>query len=182
MTKVDKIVLIHGNSGGLSTDHWFPFLKQALENDGFVVDARDFPDNQIAHENVWLPFLKDVVNANENTILIGHSSGAVAAMRYAEQNRIFASVLVGVNFTDLNDDNEKASGYYNHPWNWGKIKSNQNWILQFNSTDDPYIPISEARFIHERLGTEYYEFDNRGHFMTTDFPEVLDLLKKKLGE
>ena len=114
--------------------------------------------------------------------MIGHSSGAVASLRYAEQNKIFGSVLVGVCYTDTNDETEKASGYYNHPWIWDKIKTNQNWIVQFASTDDPYIPITEPRYIHEKLNTEYSEYTDKGHFMITEFPEIIQILKNKLDK
>lgn len=176
-----KIVLIHGNGGGTSADHWFPQLTKLLRDLGLNVVAKDFPDNQVAHDSIWLPYLKNEIKADENTIIIGHSSGGVAEMRFAEENKIYGSVLVGVNYTDLGDATEKESGYYSRPWNWEKIKANQNWIVQFASKDDPYIPISEPRFIHEKLSSEYYEFNDRGHFMVTDFPEIFEVLKKKLN-
>ena len=43
--------------------------------------------------DIWLPDLEEL-GADERTILIGHSSGAVAAMRYAESHRVLGSILV----------------------------------------------------------------------------------------
>lgn len=174
-----KIVLVHGNGGGTGEDNWFPEVKRELEKLGHQALSPTFPDNQVAHENIWLPYLKDELKADENTILIGHSSGGVAALRYAEQHKILGSVIVSANYTDLGDATEKASGYYAHPWDWEKIKANQKWILQFASTDDPYIPIAEARFIHERVGSEYFEFTDRGHFMMPSFPQLIQKLVAK---
>jgi hypothetical protein len=34
-----------------------------------------------ARESIWLAFMKDVLQCAEDTIIIGHSSGAEAAMR-----------------------------------------------------------------------------------------------------
>lgn len=175
-----KVVLIHGNGGGTAAGFWFPSVKESLEKMGLTVIARDYPDKEIAHESIWVPFLKNEIKADENTIIVGHSSGGVAAMRYAEKNKIYGSVLVGVNHTDLGDATEKESGYYDRPWEWEKIKANQNWIIQFASIDDPYIPIEEERFISEKLGSEYHEFTDRGHFMTTEFPELVEVLRNKL--
>ena len=31
--------------------------------------------------SIWLPYMKDELKVDENTIIIGHSSGAVAAIR-----------------------------------------------------------------------------------------------------
>ena len=39
------------------------------------------PDPNVARESIWLPFIRDVLKADERTIVVGHSSGAEAAMR-----------------------------------------------------------------------------------------------------
>lgn len=75
---------------------------------------------------------------------MGHSSGAIAAMRFAETNRLLGSVLVGSYHTDLELTSEKQSGYFDRPWDWASIKRNQKWIIQFAATNDPWIPIKEA--------------------------------------
>src|SRR5579884_2945796 len=183
MTKT-KAILIHGNGGGNGSLHWFPWVKKELEKLGLEVQNPDFPDAVEAKASIWLPFLEKL-GADENTILIGHSSGALAAMRYAEEHKILGSVLVGVAHTDLGEESERISGYFDKPWDWEKIKSNQKWIIEFHSTDDPYIPVEEARFVHEKLDTEYYEFTDQGHFGNPDrvkleFPELVEAIKKKL--
>src|SRR5690606_22490502 len=110
-----------------------------------------------------LPYL-DQLSADAETVLVGHSSGAVAAMRYAENHRLKGIVLVGACYTDLGMEEERQSGYYDTPWDWEKIKQNTDWIVQFASTDDPWIPVDEARHIAEHLNAEYHEFTDRGHF------------------
>ena len=180
-----KIILIHGNGGSTTEDNWFPYVKKELKKLNINVVSKTFPDNKLARQEYWLPFLKDDLQADENTILIGHSSGAVAAMRFAEKNKIYGSILIGASYTDLGDEAEKQSGYYNSPWDWNSIKNNQNWIMQFSSIDDPYIPINEARHIHEKLNTDYHEYNNRGHFSwdvgLKEFPELIQAIKAKLG-
>ena len=90
-----NVILIHGNGGSTAADIWLPFLERALTALGLVVINQTFPDNVKARARYWLPFLEEL-GANEHTILIGHSSGAVAAMRYAETHRLWGSILVGV--------------------------------------------------------------------------------------
>lgn len=176
-----KIIIIHGNGGATGSIHWFPYAKKELEKDGFEVIAPTMPDNVLAREKYWLPFLRDNLLADEKTILIGHSSGAVAAMRYAEDNKLYGTVLVAACHTDLGDENEKIAGYYNRPWQWEKIKANQNWIIQFHSTDDPAIPVEEARYVHEHLNCEYHELTGKGHYNTTEFPELIEAIKRKFN-
>jgi uncharacterized protein len=182
--KDTKVILIHGNSGGKASDNWIPYLESELSKDAVTVIARDFPDNDLARESIWIPFLKNELQADENTVIVGHSSGAIAAMRFAEDNKILGSVLIGAYYTDLGFEKEKLSGYFNRPWRWDAIKRNQQWIVQFASTDDPWIPIAEPRYIHEKLNTKYYEYHDKGHFggdyHKETFPEALAVLKNKL--
>ncbi|MFZ2199499.1 MAG: alpha/beta hydrolase, partial [Microgenomates group bacterium] len=108
-----------------------------------------------------------------------------ATLRYLENHKLFGAIIIGVNYTDLDDESEKESGYYDAPWQWDKIRANAGWIVQFASTDDPYIPIDQPRFIHNQLNTEYHELSDRGHFMighnpiNNIFPEIIDVIVQK---
>lgn len=171
-----KVVLVPGNSGCTTQDNWFPSVQKELEAKGLKVVAATFPDPILARESYWIPFLKNELAVDEHTILVGHSSGAIASMRFAEQHRILGSVLVGAYYNDLNIENEKLSGYFSRPWDWEKIRANQSWISLFASDDDPWIPVEHPRFIHQQLNCEYHEFKHMGHFggdyFKPDFPEL----------
>lgn len=179
-TLTPKAILIHGNGGSTAGDIWLPFVERGLTALGLVVVNRTFPDNVKARAQSWLPFLEEL-GAGEDTILIGHSSGAVAAMRYAETHRLLGSILIGVCHTDLGDPGEAASGYYRAPWQWQKIRANQQWIAIYQSTDDPHIPVAEARFVAAQLKCSYFEFTDRGHFVDSrEFPEVVEFVRRRL--
>ena len=182
MTK--KVILIPGNGGGSPRDNWFPAVKKELEAAGLKVIAEEFPDNQLARAEYWIPFLLNDLKADENTILIGHSSGAIAAMRIAEKQRILGSVLVGAYHTDLNMETEKQSGYFNSVWDWKSIKDNQQWTILFASQNDPWISVEEPRYIHSQLDCEYHEYKNDGHFggdyFKPTFPELSHAIIRNL--
>lgn len=181
-----KVIFIHGNGGGdiNAPDGWFPWVKKELEKHGLQVISQNFPDPVYARKEYWLPFLEKL-GVDENTILIGHSSGAVAAMRYAENHQILGSILVSACYTDLGMKSEAISGYYDSSWLWDDIKNNQQWIIQFHSTDDPLIPIEEARFIHKHLQSDYIEDSNQQHYGypvdKLEFPEIVTKIKQKLN-
>lgn len=101
-------------------------------------------------------------------------------MRYAETHQLLGSVLVGVCHSDLGDRLEAASGYYDRPWRWDRIRANQQWIGIFNSTDDPHIPIAEPRLVAAQVRASYFEFDDRGHFTDSVFPELIEFVRRKL--
>ena len=175
-----KAILIHGNGGSTAGDIWLPWLERELAGLGLDVTNQTFPDNVSARAHVWLPHL-EALGADQRTILIGHSSGAVAAMRYAETHRLLGSVLVSVCHTDLGDSFEAASGYYAEAWQWQRIRDHQQWIAIYNSTDDPHIPIAEPRFVASQLRCSYFEFTDRGHFVDSrQFPEIVDFIRRKL--
>lgn len=183
---MNRVVLLHGNGGGTGKDNWFPFVQSALQRQGVEVIAPDLPDSVLARKTYWFPYFKDVIHIGPNDIVVGHSSGALAILKYAEHNRIGASVLVGTYYTDLGYEDERTSGYFDTPWDWQKIKSNQQWTAIFASSDDPYIPIEEPRHIRDQLGSEYFELQHQGHFgglrhPKTEFPELLAFLQQKLS-
>lgn len=180
-----RIVYIHGNQAMHWSFAWAGWLKKELEAKGFPTFFETMPDSIIARSKYWMPFLEEHVKVGESDVLVGWSSGAVAAMRYAEAHKIKGSVLIGACHTDLGDDLERQSGYYDAPWRWDAIKANQEWVVQYASVDDPVIPIAESRFVHERLGSEYYEHEDKQHFgwpipMET-FPDLLEKLLAKIG-
>lgn len=174
-----RIVIIHGNGGLTEQDLWYPDARENLEKYGLEVITPTMPDNVIGRSVLWLLYMKDVLKIDENTVLVGHSTGAVAAARYAETHCIFGSVLVAAMHTDLGYIDEKRSGYFGAPWDWSAIKYNQNWIEQFASPNDPFIPIKESEHVREMLGTEYHEL-RRGHFQDVVFPELVEVIKNRL--
>ena len=174
-----KAIFLPGIGGGKTTDGWFPHLNAELTRLGIAVVAAEFPDPAQSRCQYWLPFVESL-GADAETILVGYSTGAIAAMRYAESHRILGSILVGTYYTDLRDEAEKQSGYFESPWDWPAIKRNQQWIGVFASIDDPCVPIEEARYVRDRLEATYFEFTDRGHFGTATLPEAAKFIESRL--
>ena len=53
-----RMILIPGNGGGGPEDNWFPWLAEQAEGLGLEVINVEFPDNQLARAEYWLPFLE----------------------------------------------------------------------------------------------------------------------------
>lgn len=175
-----RIIFIHGNQTMHWSFAWTPWLKTELEKLGFETVFETMPDSIIARAKYWLPFLHDYLHAGENDVLVGWSSGATASMRYAEKYRIKGSVLIAPSASDLGDDLEKQSGYFDTPWDWEKIKANQESCALFYSETDPYIPAAEFEQIASQLNPEQFNLPNRKHFIEDEtFPELLDYIIKK---
>src|SRR3989344_4911021 len=172
-----RIVYIHGNGASHWSFAWAKWLKAELEKAGYETFFETMPDSVIARKEHWLPFIEHYVKAGENDVIVGWSSGALAAMRYAELHKIRGSVLVGPCTTDLGIELEKQSGYFDTPWQWQKIKENQQHIAIVYSDDDPFIPQEEFAKITTALTPEVLKFSGKGHFIEQEtFPELLEYI------
>nr|KAG5695050.1 hypothetical protein BaRGS_032543 [Batillaria attramentaria] len=115
-----------------------PVKVVIVPGNGVKSVLRNFPDPVKARESYWLPFMENELRCDANTVIVGHSSGAEAAMRYAETHKVKAIVLVSACVTDLG--------------------------------------IEKQQQVAEELQTKLFKFDNRGHFMSRSFPELLSFL------
>ena len=150
-----RVIIVPGNGcTPVQQSNWYSYLENRLSQSGLfsAVILKDMPDPIEAKEHIWIPYIIDVLGADQNTILIGHSSGAVAAMRLLEKQKLFGCVLVSACHTDLGCESERISNYYSRPWEWNLIRSNSsNFLLQYHSIDDPFIPPSEADHVARML-------------------------------
>ncbi|EFC44488.1 hypothetical protein NAEGRDRAFT_67664 [Naegleria gruberi] len=88
-------------------------------------------------------------------------------MRYIEKHTLHACVLVSACVTDMGDENERKSGYYNREWNWELMKRNCPIIVQFGSEDDHLVDFeSEQKVVFEKLGSIPYIFQDKNHFLS----------------
>jgi len=182
---MNKVMIIPGNGNTDISFNWYLYVKKELEKLGFEVIAENMPDADLARKEFWLPFMEKKLAGDEKAILIGHSSGAIAILKYLETHKAEGAVIVGAYYTDLGESNEKASGYFDDEWQWGKIRQNTKWILQFASVDDPFIPIEEPRLVAKRTNSEYHEYTDQGHFGSgheekSTFPELVEAIKKHI--
>jgi uncharacterized protein len=178
MTK-PRIVYVHGNGTLHWSYGWASWFKFEVEKLGFETFFETMPDSIIARGEYWLPFLQDHVGVGENDVLVGWSSGAVAAMRYAETHKLHGSVLISPSYTDLNDELERESGYYANPWLWDDIKKNQQHIAVIHGDNDPWIPQEQFTFIAGKLGAEQMTVPGAQHFIElTQFPALMDYFKR----
>jgi len=180
-SKTSRVVIVPGNGcTPIRQCNWYSWLQTSLESRGVQVSMQDMPDPYEAKQSIWLPFMREQLQADANSIIVGHSSGAEAAMRFAETYKVRGLVLVAACYTDLGEASEAISGYYDRPWQWDKIKSNTQFITQFADQQDCFIPYSEAEVVHQGLGSELIASSRSDHFMVKKLPELLDHILAKL--
>jgi predicted alpha/beta hydrolase family esterase len=146
-----NFVILHGNHGTKAEDAWYTYLYNKLIPYGYQVDLRTHEEIVINSRVEIIRTLKEEINCNENTIIIGHSSGAEACMRYAEVFKVLGLVLVTPYVTHMGNNHEKESGYFDYPWKPNDIRNNAKWIIQFSSSDDPFISYKEQSQVIRRM-------------------------------
>jgi predicted alpha/beta hydrolase family esterase len=178
-----KVIILPGNGcTDVLDSNWYGWLKSSLEDAGVTCIAENMPDPYQARRKIWIPFIRDTLRADDQTILVGHSSGAQAAMRYAEEYKVAAVVLVAATYTDLGDAGERQSGYYplnnetENLYDFAAMRANCPTWRQFHSDDDCFIPLAEALRVRDGLQLTPDEFallPGRSHFFYAPFNELL---------
>jgi len=194
-----RFIILPGNGcTNILRSNWYGWLAAELAARGVEVNIQNMPDPYVARESEWIPFIHNTLKVDESTVVVGHSSGACCAMRLLEKTPVFGAILVSAAHTDLGDDNERASGYFDRPWDWAAMRRNAKGFLhQFHSDDDHLIPVSEARHISSQLKAAggaggggaggqcqlapytYEELRGHSHFFDP-FPELLQLIDAQL--
>lgn len=183
LVKCSKFIILPGNGcSKVEESNWYWDVAQELRKLKFEVVLKDMPDPNLAREKIWIPFIEGKMKCDENSIIIGHSSGAEAAMRYTETHKVLGLILISACYTDLGSEYEKMSGYYDREWKWDKIKENTQFIIQLHSKNDNLVPIEEGDYVAKNLNSKYYVFDQLGHFLFFEFPQLIKIIKEELSE
>lgn len=176
-----KALLLHGTNGS-SQSNWLPWLKNELEQAGWQVWTPDLPranEPHIGRYNQHIFANKDWAY-DEDTVIVGHSSGALAALgilqALPEDTKIKEAVLIGSFKNDLGWKN--LGGLFEAPYDYDTIRQRAGQFTLFHSNDDPYCPLDHAEYLAEKLGGELHVHPGQKHFSVetdpkyTEFPQL----------
>jgi len=177
MGKENLNCLIFHGTDGHDQENWFPWLKEELEKMGIETQTPNFPDSKQPDLEKWLEHLSKY-KINQNTILIGHSLGAVLILRLLEKGvKIKAGFLVAAFANDLGWEVLKRSHFFDNQFDWEKIKFNCNHFEVFTSKNDPHLKISDGDFVADNLGVENQILDVDRHFNMKEFSLLLEKIR-----
>lgn len=181
-----NFLILHG-TGGAPDSNWFMWLKGVLIGQGHRVWLPQLPGSATPNANIYNTFLlsnPDFVFDAE-TIIVGHSSGAVAALNLLQQlpgtTKIKAAVLVSAFKDDLGW--ESLKDLFIEPFDFDAIKAHCAKFIYIHSDDDPHCPIEHPKFLVDKTGGQLIVYEGQGHFNTEQshhykqFPELLDLIE-----
>lgn len=185
------MIIVHG-AYGHPEENWFDWLRQALAvmNIDCCVPTLPTPEQQNL-EN-WLAVFQQSCGheIHSNTIIVGHSLGAVFVLRWLEQYayKVRATILVGafIGEVGIKQFDEINKSFFLMPFQWKKIKARAEIFVSYGGDNDTYIPLSQFHFIADQLAAKKIVIFHGGHLNAaagyTTFPELLLQLKALIEE
>ncbi len=169
-----RVFIVHGWDGH-PNEGWLPWLKNELEQRGFVVEVPLLPDTENPRMYNWVPKLAEVVGvADDQTFFIGHSMGCQTIARYLESlpNDVVVGGAVFVagffkRLTGLEDDKdvqETDAHWLQTPLDLAKVKSHLTKSIAIFSDDDPWVPLDNQDDFRDALNSEIIIEHNKSHF------------------
>lgn len=177
-------VILHGTNDK-PEGSWFTWIKDELEAKGYKVWLPQLPDCDKPNVDKYNKYLMNGYDFNLETVLIGHSSGAVEILSLLDNLpkgvKINKAILVAGFINNLKWD--ALDELFTHEFDWENIKSKCNNFVFIHSDNDPYVPLDHGKFLQEKLGGELIIKEGQKHFSVGSFgqeykkfPLLLDLV------
>lgn len=186
-----KAIILHG-TGGTPESNWFRWLKRELQNKGLEVWLPALPDTArpSLRKNVNFISTHAPFQVDNDTIVIGHSSGATLALALVQELKDPIGALVTVSAFVPMPEVYNATAWeanarlFDIEFDWPRIRNGAKVRLMFHSDDDPYIPVSVAEHIAQKTEAELVVIPSQGHFNLEEGPEYssFPLLLSQLEE
>lgn len=184
---MSKFLILHGTAASPSSN-WFMWLKGILIGQGHEVWLPQLPAAETPDTRIYNEFL--LGNADftydEDTILIGHSSGAVEVLSLLQHLPDTSSIRAAILVSSFKDDlgMEELKGLFKEDFDFARIKEHCSNFTFIHSDDDPYCTIDHAEYLALKTGGQLIVFEGQGHFNTElspeykQFPEILDFISE----
>jgi predicted alpha/beta hydrolase family esterase len=177
-----RAIIIHGTKGSADSN-WFPWLAAELHklHISTIIPALPTPENQ-SLEQWQQAFALQSGPVSADTILIGHSIGAIFALRLLETLSlpVCATVLVSPPKQEIGipEYDQLNSTFLERSFNFTKIKVNAGKIIFFMGDNDPYVPKEQMLDLAKDLEVNPTIVKNGGHLNLdsgySSFPLLLD--------
>ena len=179
---MSTVVVSHGLEAG-SDSVWFPTLRADLEALGHTVVIPELPDAAAPHLKPWRDAYGHAVSeagTPQDTVLIGHSIGAVNILRFLEQHDpetsgTFAGVvLVSAAVHEVGYD--LLAEFFEGGFDWPRIRAAATEFRALAAIDDPVNvpdPIEHVGVLVREVGAVALVLPEGGHLGATPDDHIL---------
>lgn len=182
-------LILHGTDfhqeGQQSQTNWFPWLKKQLEAKGHETWLPELPEAWQPNLQTYWEFLQNF-DFNDETILIGHSSGAAAILGLLHKlpagKRVELAILVAGFYKD---EGWNCEGLFTEKFDWWKIKNQAKKIILVASDDDPYISMEQTNYLANKTNGKLVLLSGQKHMSVGSyggkykkFPLLVELVEE----
>lgn len=188
-----KVYIVHGWDGN-PDEPLFVWLDKKLSARGYAVERLAMPEPETPMIEAWVRKLQESVVPDAETILVGHSVGCQAVMRYIEtvpeEARIAGMVLLApwmkLDQTTIEEEGEEvveiARPWMETPIDFNKVKMIAGRVIAIFSDNDDFVELSQKDFFEEKLAAQTVVEHEKGHFSPaeniSELPSALESILK----
>lgn len=164
---------------------WNRDYYRVLDKNNYEVMLPEMPSGNNAKYSEWkiwfekiIPFLN-----NKDVIFVGHSLGGTFLAKYLSENEFKHGIkqlhLVAAVY-DYEDEWEQLGDFRIKEDFPGLLSDRDISIHLYHSHDDDLVPFEEMEKFHQKLPqAEIHAFNDQGHFLGNDFPELFEAIQKQ---
>lgn len=164
----------------LLSKRWKEMLQEKLGSD-YQVFTPTMPNGSNVHYIEWkIMFEKILPLLDDSLILIGHSLGGIFLMKYLSENTTTKTItkLIVVAPPFDNASGEDLQEFALNKEVLRTLHTRVGKIVLYQSKDDVVVPPENAEHYKDFIeGLELKMFEDRGHFTTENFPEIVEEVK-----
>lgn len=165
------VVIIHGFNSSPNRG-WRLWLKKELIKKGFKVTAPQMPAPAQPKGKAWLAAIEKAVGKpNKNTVLVGHSLGVIAILRYLEtlkKGEMVGGVISVAGRIIPNPSRPTYKEFFKKSIKWPKIRKHCSKFVGIYSRDDKIVAPENGREFKKKSGADLIWETSKGHFTTRD--------------
>ncbi len=180
-----NIILIHGTLSS-PQNNWFPWLRSYLEKAGHCVASPQFPTPENQTFDSWLDVATNAMTGwtASDTIIIGHSTGAIMVLRLAELTKTpyrgVISVCPFIEDLGLEPYDTVNHSFAHHDFDWERIR--RSHVHCFAGDNDPYVPLKLSQNVAEAAHAPLTVVPGGQHLNSEagylEFPALLPVLNE----
>lgn len=170
---------------------WKDWLEWSLSEE-FDSFAPLMPNKQWADYEAWRIWFEKLFtyiskDKDSKLILIGQSLGGIFLAKYLSENKFPKKIdqlhLVSPMFDNDELVGEKVTTFELDVSRLKEINKKVDKIFFYHSEDDHLVPIRHSlEYLKHMSITNLFTFKDRGHFSQPAFMEILEVIRKNLGE
>ena len=173
-------LLLHGYTGR-ADKNFIPNLKRELEARGYEVQAPQMPNTDNPREDEQVPYVLQNCKMDERTIIVGHSLGAVIAMKVVEKlnHSVAGLVLVApaVEPEFRTGDERPFWSTFEWRYDYDRIRKSCGFRLLLSDTREKSKRGSYIEYLSQKVSALVAESSaNREHFTGATEPFILSNL------